>query len=99
MHEIKLQKRYKYAGDIAKELVERAGWNIEDVIEFLNSIKDADVTTREDTKEIFSEIEKIIQDQYNKATINEQDEELEVATDYLTYVACEVATLRKKYGV
>ena len=43
MVEIKLLKRYKYAGDIAKELIEHSDWSTESIIEFLNSIKDADV--------------------------------------------------------
>lgn len=43
MAEIELKKRYKYAGDVAKELTEHSDWGLESIIEFLNSIKDADV--------------------------------------------------------
>ena len=43
MADIELNKRYKYAGDIAKELMEHSDWSVESIIEFLNSIPDADV--------------------------------------------------------
>ena len=43
MAEIKLNKTYKCTGDIAKELIEHSDWMIEDVMEFVNSIKNADV--------------------------------------------------------
>ena len=43
MAEIKLNKRYKYAGDIVKALLNRLQWTLEDVTEFMNSIEDADV--------------------------------------------------------
>lgn len=43
MAEIKLNKRYKYAGDIVKALSNRLQWTLEDVTEFMNSIEDADV--------------------------------------------------------
>lgn len=43
MADIELKKRYKYAGDIAKELIEHSDWSVESIIEFLNSIKDANV--------------------------------------------------------
>lgn len=41
--EIKLQKRYKYAGDILEALIEKAGFPLDVAGEFLNSIKDAEV--------------------------------------------------------
>lgn len=41
--EIKLQKRYKYAGDIFEALIEKAGFPIDVAGEFLNGIKDAEV--------------------------------------------------------
>lgn len=41
--EIKLQKRYKYVGDILNALVERSGFPIDDAADLLNKIKDADV--------------------------------------------------------
>ena len=43
MAEIKLKKRYKYAGDIVKALLNRLQWTLEDATEFINSIEDADV--------------------------------------------------------
>lgn len=51
------------------------------------------------TMGIFSEIEKIIQDQYNRATINEHDEELDVVAYYLANVARDVAKLKERYEV
>ena len=41
--EIKLQKRYKYAGDILEALIEKAGFPLDVAGKFLNSIKDAEV--------------------------------------------------------
>ncbi len=43
MAEIKLNKRYKYAGDIVKALLNHLQWTLQDVTEFMNSIEDADV--------------------------------------------------------
>ena len=42
MAEIKLKKRYKYAGDIFPKLID-IGFDIETATDFLNKIKDADV--------------------------------------------------------
>ena len=42
MAEIKLNKRYKYAGDIFQKLVD-VGLDIEAATAFLNEVKDADV--------------------------------------------------------
>ena len=42
MDEIKLNKRYKYAGDIFPKLID-IGFDIETATDFLNNIKDADV--------------------------------------------------------
>ena len=42
MAEIKLNKRYKYAGDIFKKLVD-VGLDIEAATAFLNEVEDADV--------------------------------------------------------
>ena len=42
MDEIKLNKRYKYAGDIFPKLID-VGFDIETATDFLNNIKDADV--------------------------------------------------------
>ena len=42
MAEIKLNKRYKYAGDIFPKLID-IGFDIETATDFLNNIKDADV--------------------------------------------------------
>lgn len=41
--EIKLQKRYKYVGDILEALIEKAGFPLDVAHEFLNGIKDAEV--------------------------------------------------------
>ena len=40
--QIKLSKRFKFAGDIFKELL-KAGWDIETATQFLDNIPDADV--------------------------------------------------------
>jgi hypothetical protein len=45
MVEIKLNKRYKYAGDIMPKLLE-IGFDLETACDFLNSIKDADVAPK-----------------------------------------------------
>lgn len=42
MDEIKLNKRYKYAGDIFQKLVD-VGFDIEAATAFLNEVEDADV--------------------------------------------------------
>ena len=42
MTEIKLNKRYKYAGDIFPKLID-IGFDIEMATDFLNNIKDSDV--------------------------------------------------------
>ena len=42
MAEIKLKKRYKYAGDVLPKLID-IGFDIETATDFLNNIKDADV--------------------------------------------------------
>ncbi len=43
MPEIKLKKRYKCAGDIYTEFIKHSDWSVESIVEFLNSIPDADV--------------------------------------------------------
>lgn len=53
--------------------------------------------TKEVAGKIFEEIEKIIQKNYESAQNNEEDEELEAATDYLSYVSCDLDELKKKY--
>ena len=45
MPEIKLEKRYKYAGDIMPKLLE-IGFDLETACDFLNSIKDAYVAPK-----------------------------------------------------
>lgn len=42
MGEIVLTKRVKYAGDVFKELTERAGFPVDLAVNFLNNIPDAD---------------------------------------------------------
>ena len=42
MAEIKLKKRYKYAGDIFQKLI-GIGFDVETATDFLNNIKDAEV--------------------------------------------------------
>lgn len=42
MAEIKLNKRYKYAGDVFPKLID-IGFDIETATDFLNNIKDAEV--------------------------------------------------------
>ena len=44
MAEIKLKKRYKYAGDIFRKLID-IGFDIEPATAFLNEVADADVVT------------------------------------------------------
>ena len=60
MAEIKLQKRYKYAGDVFQELVEHAGFQPEVAAALLNDIPDADVAPRAEVEKIFEEIEDVI---------------------------------------
>lgn len=48
-------------------------------------------------REIFEEIEKIINKNYESALNNEEDEELEAATDYMSYISCDLEELKKKY--
>lgn len=73
MPEIKLQKRYKYAGDIMPKLLD-IGFDLETASDFLNSIPDADVVPkseyiqqiaevqglREAIREIFEEVDHFI---------------------------------------
>lgn len=47
MAEIKLKKRYKYAGDIMPKLLD-IGFDLETASDFLNNIPDADVAPREE---------------------------------------------------
>ena len=60
MTEIKLNKRYKYAGDIMPKLLE-IGFDLETAQDFLNSIKDADVAPKSEVaREIFKEIRELV---------------------------------------
>lgn len=60
MAEIKLQKRYKYAGDIMPKLLD-IGFDLETASDFLNNIPDADVAPRaEVANKICCEIEEEI---------------------------------------
>lgn len=66
----------------------------------LKNAPTADVAPKSEVaREIFAEIEKIIQKYYDSAQNNEEDEELEAATDYLSYVSCDIDDLKEKYGV
>lgn len=47
MAEIKLNKRYKYSGDIFRKLID-IGFNIETATAFLNEVADADVEENKD---------------------------------------------------
>ena len=47
MAEIKLKKRYKYAGDIFQKLI-GIGFNVETATAFLNEVEDADVEENKD---------------------------------------------------
>ena len=47
MAEIKLNKRYKYAGDIFRKLID-IGFDIEPAAAFLNEVADADVEEKRD---------------------------------------------------
>lgn len=61
-------------------------------------VSTADVVPRaEVAKEIFEEIERIIQKNYESAQDNEEDEELEAATDYMSYISYDLEELKKKY--
>lgn len=57
MAEIRLKKRYKYAGDVFQELVEHAGFQPEVAAALLNDIPDADVAPREEVDEIIYKLE------------------------------------------
>ena len=50
-------------------------------------------------REIFAEIEKIIQKNYDSAQNNEEDEELDAVISYLSYVSCDIYDLEEKHGV
>ena len=47
MAEIKVNKRYKYAGDIFQKLI-GIGFNVETATAFLNEVEDADVEENKD---------------------------------------------------
>ena len=49
MAEIKLKKKYKYAGDIFQKLID-IGFDIETATVFLNEVADADVEEHKDCK-------------------------------------------------
>ena len=49
MAEIKLNKRYKYAGDIFQKLI-GIGFNVETATAFLNEVADADVEENKECK-------------------------------------------------
>lgn len=53
------EKRYKYVGDIIKELVNHSDWSIEDVMEFINSIEDADVAPRAEVLRLQSQVNRL----------------------------------------
>lgn len=57
MAEIKLQKRYKYAGDIMPKLLD-IGFDLETASDFLNNIPDADVAPRAEVEELQAECNK-----------------------------------------
>lgn len=64
MAEIKLNKRYKYAGDIFPKLID-IGFDIETATSFLNDIKDADVEEVVRCKDcVYSK-----KDKYHKVTV------------------------------
>ncbi len=58
MAEIRLKKRYKYAGDIMPKLLD-IGFDIETANGFLNSIKDADVAPRAEVDRVARELERV----------------------------------------
>lgn len=61
MAELKLQKRYKYAGDIMPKLLD-IGFDLETASDFLNSIPDADVAPRaEVVREIIEDVATLIE--------------------------------------
>ncbi len=49
--EIKLEKRYKYAGDILNVLVTKCGFPLEVAIDCINDMPDANVVERTEQKE------------------------------------------------
>ena len=57
MHEIKLQKRYKFAGDIFKILVEKCGYPVEAATSLLNEIPDAEVVEQTTLERIVERLE------------------------------------------
>lgn len=58
MAEIKLKKRYKYAGDIFSKLID-IKFDVETATDFLNDIKDADVVEVKHGKWLHKKIDKI----------------------------------------
>ena len=76
MTEIKLNKRYKYAGDIMPKLLE-IGFDLETAQDFLNSIKDADVAPKSEVaREILTEIYREAYEEINHYSIRAKCVEL-----------------------
>ena len=65
MAELKLQKRYKYAGDIMPKLLD-IGFDLETASNFLNDIPDADVAPR---AEVIEEYRKKVYSKMGKYTV------------------------------
>ena len=92
MAEIKLQKRYKYAGDIMPKLLD-IGFDLDTASNFLNDIPDADVAPRaEVAREIFEEIDKLIT---NECLVFKDENGIRGYVDASVHYA--IAELKKKY--
>lgn len=88
MAEIRLKKRYKYAGDIMPKLLD-IGFDLETASDFLNDIPDADVAPRAEVAEkIFWEIDKLLTIVYT----DDEDGRKFIGVDMQKYYA-----LKKKY--
>lgn len=93
MAEIKLQKRYKYAGDIMPKLLD-IGFDLDTASNFLNDIPDADVAPRaEVVDEIFKDILNIIREYSHSACIVKNNYGMTQAE----YIGTDILKLKKKY--
>lgn len=88
MAEIKLQKRYKYAGDIMPKLLD-IGFDLETANDFLNSIPDADVAPRaeiieEYRKKVYAKMEKytVFGREYIQRIMREVEKEMNGGEQY-----------------
>lgn len=88
MAELKLQKRYKYAGDIMPKLLD-IGFDLETASNFLNDIPDADVAPRAEVieeylKKVYAKMGKhtIFRREYIQRIMREVEKEMNGGEQY-----------------